>query len=122
MFLSRAVRSSLPLVAGLAVASVVVLLDAQPVLAQQYQRLPVIAKGYQIAQITQQNTQVAQRAQERSRPTTPATYEVVQEAASTSQPRVVTFTGPNGETRTFVLEGSVRTAQPRQVVVRLTSK
>lgn len=122
MFLSPAVRSSLPLVAGLAVASVVLLLDARPVSAQQYQRLPVIAKGYQIAQITQRNVQVAQQAQERSRPTRPETYEIVHEATPASQPRVVTFTGPNGETRTFVLEGSVHVAQPRQVVVRLTSK
>ena len=117
MLLSRLLPLSVPGALALAAGW---LLAGGEAAAQNYRRIPPDAKGYQVAQITQQNLQAsARRSAETSRP---RVYTVAPEVAESESPRVVTFTAPDGSTRTFVLEGSIRTAEPRQAVVRLVSK
>ncbi|HXG09946.1 MAG TPA: hypothetical protein VNK04_09170 [Gemmataceae bacterium] len=109
---------------GLAAVAALLLL-ARPAAAQDYPRIPPDAKGYQIVQIMQQNARQAQRPAATvvavPRRGMPATYEVAV-PSEPSLPRVVTLQAPDGTLRTFVLEGSIRTAEPRQVLVRLISK
>lgn len=117
MLLSRLLPLSVP---GVFALAAVWLLAGNQAAAQNYRRIPPDAKGYQVVQITQQNLQAsARRSAELPRT---RVYSVAPAVTESESPRVVTFTAPDGSTRTFVLEGTIRTTEPRQAVVRLISK
>jgi hypothetical protein len=139
MFLSRTIRSRLPVVGGLAVAAAALLLAAGTAAAQQpaaSPRIPPDAKGWQAAMIQQEYLQarsaqralaappaapqgVYARAPSSAAPPLSVSVAVAVPAAREESPSVlVDLRGPGGEVRTFPLEGGREAVQTRQVIVR----
>lgn len=135
MFLSRRFRSFIPTLGGLAVAAAAWLLAAAPATAQQRggPQIPIGAKAFQVSMIQQEylqrqferrapaGPQTAYRAtpSQRVAPiaiTVAVTVPVPTPAASRSL--VVDLRGPNGEVRSFAVEGGSAAIESRTVTVR----
>jgi hypothetical protein len=124
MFLSKVLQRSSAL-GAVFVAGLVLVVAAGPAAADPRKpfRLPPGAKGYQVVQAMQRYQQQADRtpqatAPARQAPSPEQAASPAVQAAAPAAPRVVTLRGPDGRLRTFVLQGSVQTGQPRQAVVR----